>query len=530
MRVHKFFATIAVCTLAAAFLHPQTSATARATHPGTVLTPEIQSVLNAITPGNLRGNLSFLASDLLQGRYTPSPGLDIAAEFIASQFRAAGLEPGAPDFFQLADMVDRRMPRVQTAMVLVEGEETTEAPADAIAVRGVNRAAHIEHSPVVAFSSCDPALLTGKDLAGKAVVVPQPAYQSMPGDQATDMFEKARAFDEEVAASQASIEIVVGKVRGMGNASRLIPADEAFANRVPLIETSNELLQKWMEHPADGRSVSLDIPAAEDHRVTVKNVIAVLRGEDPRLKDTYVLVTAHYDHIGTIETARYMGAPAKGQSAKDRVYNGANDDGSGTVSVIEIGKALAKLKQRPKRSIVFITFFGEERGDLGSHYYGEHPAFPIAKTIADVNLEQVGRTDSTNGPQVNTASLTGFDYSDVTSYFVKAGRDTGVKVYLDKEASDAYFVRSDNAALALQGVPAHTLTVAFDYPDYHGAGDEWQKIDYDNMARVDRMIALGVLRLANSSVEPKWNAENPKTKPFLEAQEKLAGKTRIGRP
>jgi Zn-dependent M28 family amino/carboxypeptidase len=220
-------------------------------------------------------------------------------------------------------------------------------------------------------------------------------------------------------------------------------------------------------------------------------------------------------------------AEHRSQSTTDHIYNGANDDGSGTVSVIEIARALAKLNPHPKRSIVFMTFFGEERGELGSAYYGKHPIFPIAKTVADVNLEQVGRTDSTVGSNVNTASLTGFDYSDVTKFFEDAGRETGIKVYKDPEASDAYFTRSDNDALAQQGVPAHSLTVAFDYPDYHGLGDEWQKIDYDNMARVDKMIALGLLNIANSLEAPRWNAANPKTLPFRNAQQgtKPAGST-----
>jgi Zn-dependent M28 family amino/carboxypeptidase len=249
----------------------------------------------------------------------------------------------------------------------------------------------------------------------------------------------------------------------------------------------------------------------------LKNVIGVLRGSDPKLKDTYVLVTSHYDHIGTSETGSDL-SPNRTQSPNDHIYNGANDDGSGTVSVIEIGRALARANLHPKRSIVFMTFFGEERGDIGSGYYGAHPMFPIAKTIADINLEQIGRTDSTVGRQFHTASVTGFDYSEVTKYFQDAGREMGIKVYMDKEASDAYFERSDNAALAERGVPAHTLCVAFDYPDYHGLGDEWQKIDYDNMAQVDRMVALGLWNIANSQKPPRWNAENAKTAPFREAQ------------
>jgi len=210
--------------------------------------------------------------------------------------------------------------------------------------------------------------------------------------------------------------------------------------------------------------------------------------------------------------------PAK--DTKDRIYNGANDDGSGTVSVIEIAKALARLKTHPKRSIVFVTFFGEERGDIGSGYYGRHPAFPIDKTVADVNLEQVGRTDSTEGKQISNATLTGFDYSDVTKFLQEAGRRIGVTIYLDKQGSDAYFERSDNAALADQGVPAHTLAVAFDYPDYHGLGDEWQKIDYNNMAKVDRAVALGLLNIANSTRAPEWNVNNPKTRAYRDAQAK----------
>ena len=148
----------------------------------------------------------------------------------------------------------------------------------------------------------------------------------------------------------------------------------------------------------------------------------------------------------------------------DKIFNGANDDGSGTVSVIEIAEALAALNPHPKRSILFVTFFGEERGLLGSRYYGRHPLVPLEKTIADLNLEQIGRTDATNGPQIGTASITGYDFSELPRILADAGKITGVKVYKDEQASDPYFARSDNQALADVGIPAHTLCVAFDYP------------------------------------------------------------------
>jgi Zn-dependent M28 family amino/carboxypeptidase len=247
------------------------------------------------------------------------------------------------------------------------------------------------------------------------------------------------------------------------------------------------------------RARALERPAPQ------RNVIGVIRGSDPVLADTYVFLTAHYDHVGV----RGTGA--------DTIYNGANDDGSGTVSVIEIASALASLKERPKRSLVFMTVFGEEKGLLGSNYYVRHPIFPVEKIVADINLEQVGRTDSTEGPQVNNASITGFDYSDVGQILVSAGALTGITIYKHERNSDAYFSASDNAALARQGVPAHSFSVAFNYPDYHGPGDHWDKVDYDNMARVDRTVALGMLMIANNPEAPKWNEANPRTVPYVRA-------------
>lgn len=325
------------------------------------LTREMRVALNRISADSLRGHLSFIASDVLEGRDTPSRGLDIAAEYIAAQFRRAGLEPVGDDgYFQTAT------------------------------------------SPV-----------------------------------------------------------------GKGGSS-------------------------------------LD---AGTNLVAARNVIGLLRGSDPVLKDTYVLITAHYDHVGV-----------RPGGTGDRIFNGANDNGSGTVSVIELASALAALTERPKRSIVFMTFFGEEKGLLGSRYYGQHPVFPIEKTVANLNLEQLGRTDDSEGPQIASASLTGFDFSDMGAIFKRAGEMTGIRVYKHARNSDAYFNRSDNQALADQGVPAHTLSVAFAFPDYHGVGDHWDKIDYANMERVNRMIALGLMMIANDPEAPKWNEANPKVAPYLKAQ------------
>lgn len=492
----------------------------------TPIPPDVQHALNSITAADLKGDLSFLASDALEGRFTPSPGLEIAAEFIASRFRAAGLEPGGDqEYFQTARMTERRMGKVLSDLTVDADGKSEKIPAGEVHVSTASEAGRIDHAPVLAFASRDPDLLKGADLSGKAIVAPALDWRKIPEDKIESVYSKMRAFDDAIAASKAVVEILVLSGPEPAQPPALLFADQVSRRQFPKLVVRSEELRPWIEKPGDSanRTISVEFAAPEDRTVTVKNVIGILRGSDPTLRKTCVLLTAHYDHIGTRETGTAMANPEAKQNGSDAIFNGANDDGSGTVSVIEIGRALAKLSPRPKRSIVFMTFFGEERGELGSQYYGKHPVFPIAKTVADVNLEQVGRTDSTEGKQINNASLTGYDYSEVTRFLERAGRETGIKLYLDKSASDAYFIRSDNAALAEQGVPAHSLTVAFDYPDYHGVGDEWQKVDYANMARVDRMVALGLIDIANSPAAPQWNARNPKTAPFREAQKKQGG-------
>jgi hypothetical protein len=138
-----------------------------------------------------------------------------------------------------------------------------------------------------------------------------------------------------------------------------------------------------------------------------------------------------------------------------------------------------------------------------------------------INLEQLGRTDSTEGDQSRRANITGFDLSDMGELFVKAGELAGVEIYKDEQYSDRYFAASDNISLAQMGVPAHTLSVAYQFPDYHGAGDDWQKIDFSNMAQTVKAIAIAALMVTQSDQVLHWNTANPKAARYLEAWKKL---------
>ncbi len=348
-----------------------------------------QRLLESITPASLEGHLEFLAGDELMGRDTPSPGLDMAALYIATQFKRAGLEPAGNDgYFQSAWWVINTVERERT---LSSGE--------------------------------------------------------------------TRVF----------------------RSQRPVPVEDA-------------------ENP-------------EGEPFVLRNVVGLIPGSDPVLKDTYILVTAHYDHIGV-----------RSGSETDSIANGANDNGSGTVGVIELGAALARLATAPKRSILFIAWFGEEKGMLGSAYYAEHPVVPLEKTIGVVNLEMIGRTDGVGGDQTNRASFTGFDFTDLPLTFVEVGDQIGIEVYRHPQNSERYFGASDNGPLARKGVPAHTICVTFSYDDYHQVGDHWEKIDFGNMARTTRLLAIGLLRMANSDRVPVWNEENPGAERYIQAWKELHGK------
>jgi hypothetical protein len=133
----------------------------------------------------------------------------------------------------------------------------------------------------------------------------------------------------------------------------------------------------------------------------------------------------------------------------------------------------------------------------------------------------MGRTDDQEGPRVGALSMTGQDYSEVGDIFKSLGSQIGIEVQRHPRNSDMFFGASDNQALADAGIPAHTVCTAFIFPEYHAVGDHWQKVDFANMAKVNRLVALGLMELADSSKEPKWHESNPKTARYVEAWKKL---------
>jgi hypothetical protein len=409
-----------------------------------------------ISPSVLKGHVSFLASDALLGRATPSRELEVAAEYIAAQYRRIGLDP------------------------LKDGSYF-QRTADEVLVDAQGRAFRFAaRSPV-------DTLVTGPlfKVTDSAALPPRARVVIAPPTTAAQL------------RSKPPLLIALGETGAAPVEGALMVSDDAF----------RAAFESLPEGRTSGWGASL--PAG------LKNVIGLLRGFDPVLRDQFVLVTAHYDHVGE-------GPPV----SQDRIYNGANDNASGVAAMIEAAASLAASK--PRRSIAFIALFGEEKGLLGSRYYVADPAFPLENTVAVLNLEQLGRTDDTQGPRDNTAFVTGFDFSEVGGIVRTAAASAGVMVP-NPPGTDDYFNRSDNVVFAERGVPAHTLGVAFLFPDYHRPADEWLKIDYLNMAKVTRAVAASVLAIANRTDPPRWLTVNPKAEPYAGTATRLAA-PRISAP
>jgi len=282
--------------------------------------------------------------------------------------------------------------------------------------------------------------------------------------------------------------------RGSAKAARFIaewfgrvglePAgDSGFVQRVPMAVVAG---------PNGPRRVMLleslaaldTVPA--DGRLSGGNVVGVLRGSDPALRDEAVLVDAHYDHLG-------VGQAANG----DSIYNGADDDASGIATVMLVARALA-AGPPPRRTVVFLASTGEEVGLVGTRWYIKHPAVPLARTVANLEVEMIGRPDSLAGG-VGRGWLTGYDPSTMGEML----RAAGIPLVPDPRPDQNFFERSDNIVFAWLGVPAHALSTFNLHADYHTPDDEAERMDYAHMAQVID-AAVRAVRLMTDGPAPQW--------------------------
>ena len=268
--------------------------------------------------------------------------------------------------------------------------------------------------------------------------------------------------------------------------------DSGYFQRLPMANTTTRTrMANGQERVRTGAAVlptfaDLDtVPA--DRRLTSVNVLGVLRGSDPALASEVVIVGAHFDHVGI--------RPAVNG---DSIANGADDDASGTVAVIEAARIIA-AGPRPRRTIVFAAFTGEEAGTLGVRWYSQHPIMPLDQHVADVQVEMIGRPDTAAGGP-GKAWLTGFERSTMGATLAGAG----LPVVADPRPTQRFFERSDNIVFARLGIVAHTLSSFNLHAEYHTVNDEVELVDFAHMSAMVNLTARAV-RLIADGPRLQWN-------------------------
>jgi hypothetical protein len=219
--------------------------------------------------------------------------------------------------------------------------------------------------------------------------------------------------------------------------------------------------------------------SAPARRITDYNVIGLIRGTDDSLRGEAVVLGAHFDHLG-------IGMPVQG----DSIYNGADDDASGVAAVLAAARALAKAPAR--RTVIFLLTSGEESGVLGTQWYLDRPTFPLTSTVADLQVEMIGRPDSLAGG-AGKLWLTGYERSTMGERFAAAG----LPVVDDPRPEFRFFERSDNIVVAMRGIPAHTLSSFGLHQDYHRPSDEVERIDFAHLAQAAEVIVRATRILAD---------------------------------
>ena len=477
--------------------------------PGTL---SLQEAAATITPADVYSRIEFLASDFLRGRNTPSPELEIAASYLVNQHKLFGLQPGgeSQSYYQWYPYPLRRLSSTGARMELAGrgGTQTLQFGRDFFGVGGTTQA--LSGPVVYAGTGADAALAAGS-AAGKVVVV------SLPGAATRDWrLERNRQRN---AAQRAGAVAVVHVLDASWTADSIakysVPATRGGRTlggevAFPQFHVTREAAARMFTgagmsldqvaargtqasfRPAalTGVTATLALPQEEVDRGRAPNVIAILPGSDPTLRNEFVVVSAHMDHVG-------VGQPVNG----DSIFNGADDDASGTTGLLEVAQALSMMRDRPKRSIAFVHVSGEEKGLIGSEWFSDHPTIPLGQIVADVNVDMIGR----NNP--DSVVVIGKDYSSLGAMANRIGGahpELHLTLADDIWPQERFFFRSDHFNFARKEVPSIFFFSGV-HEDYHRPSDEVQKIDTDKAARISRMVLYLVNEIANAPERPRWD-------------------------
>ena len=418
----------------------------------------------------MRSHMEFLASDAMNGRGSGTRDEWIAAAYLAAQMRKWGLEPLGDD----------------GGYVKAVNLESSEVAAPPVLTVGDTRFAQGKEMIVTAVTSAKTLGRLQKYSPG-ANVRPQAAVLIPALDQ-----EVAKATSDAavvfVRASPANLKnwTQLGS-RPVSLPVRIVDLPPASRSRPALVLLHPDTYAQ-LERTADGTAVFLDVQVKGAARSQTWNAVGKLTGRDPVLSKEVILLTAHLDHLGN---------RSSGKTGEDTIYNGADDDASGCVAVLELMEALA-AGTRPKRTLVFTWFGSEESGGYGVSHFIDRPPVPLTRIVANLEFEMIGRPDGSVPSQ--TLWLTGYERTNLGPELARRG----ARLVADPHPQQNFFMRSDNYLLALRGVVAQTVSSYGLHKEYHGVSDDVRHVDFAHMTEAIQSMLEPVRWLANSTFKPEW--------------------------
>ncbi len=489
--------------------------------------------------------VKVLAADNMEGRETGSAALRRAEEYVVEQLKSAGLEPaGAKGYYQTVQFEQRQIVEKESSLALLSNDQVQPLTLgeDAIFNTRVDLAPKLQAPLVFVGNGLSVPEqnyndLAGLDLHGKVAVIFAGAPAEIPGALAAHYssagerwkaLQRAGAVGVITILNPASMDIPWSRI----SANRAHPSmalsgrefDETAGQKLSvtfnpayaekLFEGSGHTLQEVWDLARDRKplphfALAVTVQArtlVKKKSVESENVVAKLPGSDPKLKNEYVVLSAHIDHIG-------IGEPING----DRIYNGAMDNASGSAVLLDVAASLKKSPEKLKRSLLFLFVTGEEKGLLGSRYFTSHPTVKPDAMVADINIDMFL-------PIVPLKVLTvyGLGESDLGDRAGEAAQGAGVRVQADPEPQRNVFIRSDQYNFIRHGIPALAMKVGFDagtpeqqiFKDwltqrYHAPSDDLdQPVDLSAAAKYEEIIRSLMVRVAESDQRPQWKANS----------------------
>jgi Zn-dependent M28 family amino/carboxypeptidase len=481
----------------------------------------------------------------MEGRNTGSAGHTRAAEYVAAQFKQAGLEPaGTNGLIQPVRFKTRRLDEAHSSLALVRNgasEPLTLGEDATLSVR-IDPAASVDAPLVyVGYGLNIPERhvndLAGLDLKGAVVVYIASSPKSLPGPlqahfgsaaERWRMYQEAGAIGTITIANPKSMDIpwsratlarlqpqmsladaALDEAAGQQFSAAMNPAhaDKLFTGSGRRFAELLELVDADRPLPAFALPARVRATVRVDRaEVESQNIAGVLRGSDPARRNEYVVLSAHVDHLG-------VGEPVDGPGG-DRIYNGAMDNASGVAAILEVAHELHAMNQRPARSILFVAATGEEKGLLGSTFFVGHPTVPVRSIVANLNTDMFLPLFP-----LKTLMVLGLDESDLGTDVRMIASDLKLAVQADPEPQRSRFIRSDQYSFIKAGIPALAMKVGYEpnSPEaeiarkwtaerYHAPSDDLnQPIDMSAGGKFVEVLRTLALRIANRTDRPKWN-------------------------